>query len=226
MTRSTKDPYIAYTHRYFRAWLPVYDLFGLLIVAVYRRAAKVIAAHPGQSVLDICTGTGEMALRCANSGADVTGVDVTPEMLRQAKAKAHRRRMAINFSMMDARHLAFADNRFDVAVLALALHDMPRKVRIQVVQEAARVARDRLVILDYDLPRNASLRKLALTFLMTFETPYLRDFSKDGVLPILKSTGLHSIRVRHCPWSFFTIYEVDLSNDSPSITPGSTGTGD
>ncbi|MBW2712298.1 MAG: class I SAM-dependent methyltransferase [Deltaproteobacteria bacterium] len=226
MTHSAKDAYIAYTHRYFRAWLPVYDLFGLLIVAVYQRAAKVIAAHPGLSVLDVCTGTGEMALRCASAGAEVTGVDVTREMLQQAKSKARRRRMDINFSLMDARQLAFANNRFDVTVLALALHDMPRKVRLQVVQEAARVARDRLVILDYDLPRNHRLRRLALAFLMTFETPYLRDFSKEGVLPILRSAGLHTLRVRHCPWSFFTIYEVDLSNGSPSVPQGGAGTGD
>ncbi len=214
MTRSIKDPYIDYTHRYFRAWLPVYDLFGILIGSAYRRAAKTIATRAGVTVLDICTGTGEIALRCARAGATVTGVDVTEEMLQQAQEKARRKRAAVQFSTMDARHLAFPDNVFDVAVLSLALHDMPAKVRLQVVQEAARVAKERLVILDYDLPRGKRLRRLALSFLMLFETPYLIDFSKKGVLPVLESAGLSSVAIRHCPFSFFTVYEVTLPTTS------------
>jgi hypothetical protein len=67
-----------------------------------------------------------------------------------------------------------------------------------------------LVILDYDLPRNQHLRRWVLSFLMLFETPYLRDFSKEGVLPILKTAGYASVAVRHCPFSFFTVYEVSL----------------
>jgi len=226
MTKSIKDPYIAYTHRYFRAWLPVYDLFGLLIATVYRRAAKTIAPRAGLTVLDICTGTGEMALRCARAGAVVTGVDITEEMLQQAQEKARRKRAVVQFSTMDARRLAFPDKVFDVAVLALALHDMPGKVRIQVVQEAARVAKERLVILDYDLPRGKLLRRLALSFLMLFETPYLRNFSKEGVLPVLKSAGYSSVAIRHCPFSFFTVYEVSLPTASHLATAseGSQGT--
>ncbi len=47
--------------------------------------------------------------------------------------------------------LAFPDRRFDVVVIAFGLHDMPPRVRVRVLAEAARVTAGRLVVADYDV---------------------------------------------------------------------------
>lgn len=206
---SRNDPYLDYTYRYFRAWLPVYDWFGLFILPIYRLFDRVIGAKPGMSVLDICTGTGAVASRCAKRGAFVTGVDVTQAMLE--KAKGRTKHLTIDFARMDARFLAFENASFDTAVLALGLHDMPRKVRLQVVEEAVRVARRRLVILDYDLPHQPKLRKFIVSLLMLFETSYLRRFAEEGVLAVLEQAHLQRFRVIHPRFSLFSMYVVELA---------------
>jgi len=207
-TVSRRDPYLDYTYRYFREWLPVYDWFGLLIFPVYRLFDRVIGAKPGMTVLDLCTGTGAVALRCAIHGASVTGVDVTHVMLE--KAKRRTKHLTVDFARMDARYLAFEDETFDTAVLALGLHDMPRKARLQVIEEAVRVARRRLVILDYDLPRPPRLRKFIVSLLMLFETSYLRRFAEDGVPAVLGQAHLEHFRVIHPRFSLFSVYIVEL----------------
>ena len=75
------DPYIAYTHRFFRKWAGVYDWFAASIFYAYGAAVRVLHPIAGLRVLDICTGTGAVALRCAARGAGVTGLDITPAML-------------------------------------------------------------------------------------------------------------------------------------------------
>ena len=189
-----RDPYIEYIDRFFRKWLPVYDLFGATIFPVYRAATKLVEPRPGLEVLDICTGTGEMALRLARRGAKVTGVDATEAMLDRARSKAEG--LDVDFRHGDARRLEFPDKSFDASVLSLALHDMPRKVRLEVLREAARVTRERLVIVDYDFPKARWLRRILVPAVQSFETAYLTRFAEEGVLPHLSEVGLDRVDVR------------------------------
>lgn len=187
-TLASADPYVAFTRRFFARWSPLYDLFAKPIGFAYSAAVRRAGATPGCSLLDLCTGTGEIALRCARRGARVTAVDLTPSMFIRAERKA--RRLPVRFAGMDARQLAFPDASFDAVLLSFALHDMPRKVRTQVLHEAARVARERLVVLDYDVPRRGPWRRAVLAGLGLFETPYLADFAKQGAAGALAEAGL------------------------------------
>lgn len=202
------DRYIAYTHRYFRFWLPVYDWFALSIGYVYRASTERARIAAGERIVDICTGTGEMAIRLAEAGARVTGIDVTPEMLASATAKQATH--GIGFGLMDARHLGFADRSFDTAVLSLALHDMPRAVAIEVLREAARVARNRILILDYELPRRPLLHRLSVAAIAWFETIYFRRYVREGLDPLLADAGLHRSTRNRVGVSFFALCEVTL----------------
>lgn len=68
------------------------------------------------SVLDIGTGPGFFAIILAEAGYRVTAVDYTKEMLKQARKNAGSLVDAITWMTMDAQHLSFEDNRFDVIV--------------------------------------------------------------------------------------------------------------
>jgi len=222
------DPYIAFTRRFFRRWSPLYDLFALPIAGVYEAAARRAVPRPGTRVLDLCTGTGEMALRLARRGGRVTAVDVTPAMLGRAVAKAAGRRRprgSLAFLLMDARHLAFADGAFETVVLSFALHDMPERVRRQVLAEAARLAREAVVVLDYAPPSQGLLRRLVLAFLGLFETPYLRPFARQGgVGGALAATGLAPTEVRRPVPGFFAVYVV-ANGTGAGPAPGRPGVG-
>jgi len=202
------DPYAAFTRRFFARWSPVYDLFAKPVGFAYRAAVRRAGARPGRSILDLCTGTGEIALRLARRGARVTAVDLAPSMLLRAVGKA--RRLPVRFAGMDARRLAFPDASFDTVVLSFALHDMPRAVRREVLREAARVGRESVVILDYDVPKSGPWRRLVLWGLGLFETPYLRGFAEAGAAGAIEQAGL-AVRetVRPVP-GLFAVYVVGI----------------
>lgn len=203
------DPYVAFTRRFFARWSPVYDLFARPVAPAYASAVRRAGAGPGRSVLDLCAGTGEIALRCGRRGARVTAVDLTPSMLLRAVGKG--RGLRLRFAAADARRLPFPAAAFDAVILSFALHDMPRRVRLEVLREAARVGREVLVVLDYEIPRRSPWRPLVLWGLGLFETPYLRSFAADGgAAAALAEAGL-AVRARSRPLPGpFAVYEVAL----------------
>ena len=75
---------------------------------------------PATSVLDLGCGTGGHALPLARRGHGVTGVDLSPGMLEQARAKAAAAGLAIDLHVGDARTVELAE-RFDVALLMFAV---------------------------------------------------------------------------------------------------------
>lgn len=210
------DAYITYTHRFFTRWVPIYDLFARSIFHAYRAAVRSVEPCPGRSVLDVCTGTGEIALRCARQGAEVTGIDVTPAML--AKARRKQGDQPVRFQLMDARRLAFPDASFDRTVLSFALHDMPRRVRLEVLREAARVARERLVILDYDFPRRRPLGPLLVWLVDLFESAYFKGFARERTSSLLREAGLEAVCVERA--LFFSVRVVDLQKVLPVPSVG------
>jgi SAM-dependent methyltransferase len=110
---------------------------------------ELIGDVAGLDVLDAACGTGRYALRLAEAGARVWGVDATEEMLAAARANAAARELAIDFKRGDLSALPFDDGEFDLVVSALAfchLCDLQ-----PVVTEIARVLRPggRVVISDF-----------------------------------------------------------------------------
>jgi len=77
----------------------------------------------GDLVLDVATGTGNTALALAPHARRVVGLDLTPEMLAQARRIAAERGIEnVNWVIGDASHLPFADETFDLYVVRAAPH--------------------------------------------------------------------------------------------------------
>jgi demethylmenaquinone methyltransferase/2-methoxy-6-polyprenyl-1,4-benzoquinol methylase len=123
-----------------------YDLLNTLMTfgrdAAWRRAAATLAAPKDcRLALDMATGTGELAFLLAGRAEQVVAVDICPQMLSIARAKAGSRPGAdrLQFLLADGLRLPFAANTFDcvatafalrnVADLGLALAEMQRVVR-------------------------------------------------------------------------------------------------
>lgn len=212
-----RDPYREFTRRFFDRWSPLYDLFAKPIGFAYARAVRAAGARPGARILDLCTGTGEVAIRCSRAGADVTAVDMTASMLGRAREKAGD--LPIRFALMDARSLAFEDHSFDAVILSFALHDMPRRARTEVLREAARVSRGRVVVLDYDPPRRQPWRRMVLSLLGLFETPYLAQFATGGARAALAAAGLEASLTTRPLRGFFAVHVVRRPKPAPPRKP-------
>lgn len=109
---------------------------------------KEIPGPQNIRVLDIGTGPGFFAIGLAKRGYNVTAVDLTPEMLAKARENAGPYADSIHFLQMDAQHLDFVDNQFDVITtrnLVWNLED-PGKA----YKEWFRVLRPGGVLLNFD----------------------------------------------------------------------------
>jgi SAM-dependent methyltransferase len=98
-----------------------------------------IGIEPGQRVLDVATGSGNVALRAAAAGADVTGLDLVPELLEVAARRASAQGVEIELVAGDAEELPFADESFDRVLSVFGVQFAPRHRRT--AQELARVCR-------------------------------------------------------------------------------------
>lgn len=82
--------------------------------AIHDVVVARLGVRAGERWLDLATGTGPVALRAAAGGAVVTGVDISPRMLRTARRRAQEEGAVVRFVLADAESLPFPDRTFDV----------------------------------------------------------------------------------------------------------------
>lgn len=97
----------------------VWAHFGPLAAVTTPAAARLVRfarVQSGQAVLDVGCGTGVVAITAARVGARVTGADLTPELLEQARENASIAGVSVEWHEADAEALPFADRCFDVVL--------------------------------------------------------------------------------------------------------------
>lgn len=96
-----------------------------------------ILAH--NRVLDVACGAGQLSFPGARSGAFVTGIDIATNLIDQAKTRARREGVTIDFQEGDAESLQFADASFDLVFSLIGAMFAPQP--LLVAQEMVRVCR-------------------------------------------------------------------------------------
>jgi SAM-dependent methyltransferase len=85
-----------------------------------------LAITPGQDVLDVATGTGNVALRAAAAGAHVVGLDLTPELFVAARRREAEYGATVEWIAGDAEELPFNDGHFDHVLSVFGVQFAPR----------------------------------------------------------------------------------------------------
>ena len=136
----------------------VYDAMNSVMTAGLhhrwrRRAIDLAAVGPGARVLDVATGTGDLAIEAAARGAEVIGSDFSEGMLERARLKAP----AIRFEQADALALPYPDDAFDAATVGFGARNFADLGRG--LAEMARVVRPggRVVVLEITTPTRPPL---------------------------------------------------------------------
>lgn len=139
------------------------------------RTIRKCAPQGSAPILDVCTGTGDLALAYwtkAGGKIAVTGTDFTPEMLRIAEKKRDQLSQPksqttwqpLTFIEADTQHLPFEDNQFQIVSVAFGLRNVSDTMRglkemLRVCQPGGRVA-----VLEFSLPGNPVMRWIYLKY--------------------------------------------------------------
>ena len=109
------------------------------IASVAQLLAERVGAQAGVELLDVATGSGNVAIAAANAGAKVTGLDLTPKLLEVARGRASAAGLEIDFIEGEAEELPFEADSFDRVTSCFGVMFAPRQ---QVAAaELVRVAR-------------------------------------------------------------------------------------
>jgi demethylmenaquinone methyltransferase/2-methoxy-6-polyprenyl-1,4-benzoquinol methylase len=172
-----------------------YDLMNALMTGgrhhAWRRLAARALVRPGDRVLDVGCGTGDLALACLRAGAaSVLGVDFARPMLTHARRKARTRRArGVSLAVADATCLPLADASVDVWCSAFVVRNIPDLDAA--LREAFRVLRPggRLGILEIPRMEPSPLR------------PFARAYFQRVVPLVGRAVSGHASAYRYLPVS-------------------------
>lgn len=129
------------------SWLlHLYDPFTRLLGAdrLHRRLVDAAALRPGHRVLEIGCGTGNLALLAKERQPEAVVVGLDPDFaaLAQARRKAHRRHLDVQWDSGSAAELPYPDGSVDRVLSSLMLHHVPPAEKVQALREVRRVLAD------------------------------------------------------------------------------------
>jgi SAM-dependent methyltransferase len=119
--------------------------FEMVTTGPAAQLVRFAEIRPGQRVLDVACGTGVVAITACKRGAEVTGLDLTPELLARAKDNAAMTGVQITWVEGDAEGLQFSDAAFDVVLSQYGHMFAPRpavaiKEMLRVLKPGGRIA--------------------------------------------------------------------------------------
>lgn len=128
-----------------------------------RRVLKIVKAIKPESVLDIATGTADLAILVSKAKPkQIVGIDISASMLQKGKEKVLDRGLdsLINLEIGDAENLHFKDNSFDIAMVSFGVRNFENLEKG--LKEISRVIKPngKLIILEFSKPLRFPMKQL------------------------------------------------------------------
>jgi demethylmenaquinone methyltransferase/2-methoxy-6-polyprenyl-1,4-benzoquinol methylase/phosphoethanolamine N-methyltransferase len=180
-------------------WAPYYDLMvnitSLGHAGMLRRMTVDNAQiQPGDSVLDVGCGTGEVALlaKTSTKAGKVFGIDPAPEMITVARSKAARKKLDVDFRVGMIEALPFPDASMDVVTSSLMMHHLTEDLQVRGLAEVYRVLKPggRLLIADFMQPTGSLMNHI---FTTVTHHQHVRSGLADEITILLKKTGFSQV---------------------------------
>lgn len=212
---------------------PKYDrlnhLLSLNIDKIWRRkTAKAVSKSNPKAILDLATGTADLAIELAKSNpqAHIIGVDFSEKMLEMGKAKITKQRLEnqIELRWGDAANLPFEDNTFDTVTVAFGVRNFENME--QGLSEIRRVLKPNglVFILEFSMPEKFPIKHAYRLYFKHILPKIGKWVSKDAnaysylpesverfpvpsdFLRMLSNNGLIDSSAQHLGWGIATLY--------------------
>jgi len=172
--------------RFFNRVAFVFPFIERSLFPEYRRALKKLNLPGHLTVLDLATGTGILAGAFAARGHPATGLDFADKLLKRAQRKFPH----VDFRHFDLFHLhEISDDRYDIVAMGYFLHGVDAAFRHRVLSEAARIAREYVVVFDYCCKGNWLVR-----FIEWLEGPHYPSFIAGSRENDFRAAGLRIVK--------------------------------
>jgi 2-polyprenyl-6-hydroxyphenyl methylase/3-demethylubiquinone-9 3-methyltransferase len=165
-----------------------YARFADLVWVLGPVVVEAAGVRPGQRVLDVACGTGNVAIRAAEAGGDVVAADLTPENFPAGRRNAQTSGVELEWVEADAEALPFGDAEFDVVTSAVGAMFAPRHERV--ADELLRVCKPGGTIAMANFPPDG----LAADFFAVFG-PYMPPPREGDSPPMLWGREEHVRRL-------------------------------
>ncbi len=217
----------------FSSIAPIYDFLNhLFSFNIDKKWRKILVdwlnIKAGDKMLDVCTGTGDVALECArrNYTDKICGIDLSDEMLRIAMYKANKLhlRKIIRLQQGDCMSLPFKNNTFNIVTIGFGVRNLIDYAKG--ISEMVRVLKKggKLFVLEFSYPNNVFISKIYKTYLniiipligrvisgsknaYIYLSSSIQSFHKSkDVMQLLKAAGLKNIYHKQLTYGIAAIY--------------------
>ena len=176
-----------------RFYDPVAWLMSFGTVSNIRKATiKAAALQPGESVLDVGCGTGDLTLRAARKVGPTgraAGIDASPQMIGVARGKAEKKGRDVDFRIAPIEALPFADGEFDAALSSFMLHHLPDDLKVRGLAEVRRVLKPGGRLLAVDIaPGHGVMARIMALFGHTIPSDY-----GDQLVAAMREAGFAAV---------------------------------
>jgi len=147
-----------------------------------KKAILKLKASKAHKILDIATGTGDLALAALRlNPAEIIGIDISEEMLNYAKIKIARAGKSdiIKFEKGDSEQINYSDNTFDAAIVAFGVRNFENLQKGINEIHRVLVPGAKFVVLEFSRPRNFLVRMIYNFYFLKILPFFGSFFSKD-----------------------------------------------
>lgn len=176
---------------------------------VLKRVVELSSPQSDWTALDVATGTGHTAFALAPFTSSVVGVDLTTEMLSEAKGlQASQAMPNVSFCASDVHHLPFADRSFDLVSCRRAAHHFSRiEIALQEMRRVLRIE-GRLVVDDRSVPEDDFVNQCMNALDQLHDHSHVRQYRPSEWIEMLEAQGFEIKAIepyyRHRPLTSLT----------------------
>lgn len=167
-----------------------------------------------RNILEVCCGTCKTSIAIAreNDKVDITAIDRSNSMLSVARSNIEKLKIInINLKKMDATNMHIENNKFDVVILSLVLHEIDEELQHKILSEVHRVLKDdgKFIVVEWEHPKTI-FKSLMFLFIKIIEPKTFKKLINEDMTDYFKKEKFYIDNIHHTDYTKVIILKKDI----------------